>query len=229
MLDDAQEHLLGLMAWHKDAARDGREALLPAIIQHAESGEVLMLGYMNREALEQTLRERRVVFYSRSKARLWMKGEHSGHVLDLVAIRPDCDHDALLVSALPRGPTCHTGARSCFLQTDKDPPPPKIEGQELGFLLELERIIERRTREAPERSYTAKLLSEGPARIAQKVGEEGVEVALAAVTAETAKVVEESADLLFHLLVLLKTRSVALADVVAELAARHDKTRRHEG
>jgi phosphoribosyl-AMP cyclohydrolase / phosphoribosyl-ATP pyrophosphohydrolase len=191
------------------------DGLIPAIVQRADSGAVLMLGYMNAEALAATFERRRVVFYSRSKQRLWMKGETSGHVLDLVEIRTDCDRDALLVTARPNGPVCHVGTSTCFGDVA-----PSSEGK-LGFLATLESVIEQRVTENPEGSYTARLFAKGPKRIAQKVGEEGLEVALAAVAEGDDKVISESADLLYHLLVLLKSRGVSLANVVAELESRH--------
>lgn len=188
--------------------------LLPAVVQHADNGAVLMVGYMNAEALAQTFARRRVVFFSRSRQRLWMKGETSGHVLDLVEVRTDCDRDALLVSARPNGPVCHVGTATCF----GDEPGA---GGSLAFLGRLEGIIEQRIAENPEGSYTARLFAKGRRRIAQKVGEEGVEVALAAVAEGDDKVVSESADLLYHLLVLLKSRGMTLARVVTELESRH--------
>jgi phosphoribosyl-ATP pyrophosphohydrolase/phosphoribosyl-AMP cyclohydrolase len=193
---------------------DKGNGLLPAIVQDSTSGAVLMIGFMNRDALARTLAEERVVFFSRTKARLWMKGETSGHFLEVVDASVDCDRDAILVQARPRGPTCHTGAVSCFAT---EPAPNR---QALAFLAELETTIASRSTEQPESSYTAKLLAQGHHRIAQKVGEEGVEVALAAVGDDNKKVVSESADLVFHLLVLLKSRGLKLADVVGELATR---------
>jgi len=194
-----------------DFAKD--DGLLPAIVQHADSGAVLMLGYMNREALETTLVRGRVVFFSRSKGRLWEKGESSGNSLEVRALRADCDGDALLVTAQPRGPTCHRGMDSCFGDGS---------ASTLGFLSELEGVIEARKAAArPEKSHTAKLFAEGIRRIGQKVGEEAVEVALAGVAGSGEEVVAEAADLLYHLLVLLRCRGVAIADVVEELRARH--------
>lgn len=191
------------------------QGLLPAIVQHAESGAVLMLGYMNREALRATFERRRVVFFSRSKSRLWEKGETSGHVLELVDIRTDCDRDTLLVTATPRGPVCHTGTATCFGDE-------KItRAERLAFLGTLEDVIEHRIADRPEGSYTARLYAQGAKRIAQKVGEEGLEVALAAVAEPDDKVIAESADLLFHLLVLLKSRGVSLERIARELEARH--------
>jgi phosphoribosyl-ATP pyrophosphohydrolase/phosphoribosyl-AMP cyclohydrolase len=189
--------------------------LLPAIVQHADTGAVLMLGYMNPEALSATLERGRVVFWSRSKQRLWEKGETSGHTLQLVDAWPDCDRDALLLLARPLGPVCHTGTATCFGDG------PLTAAERLAFLGNLEHIIEQRITAGGESSYTARLFNEGTRRIAQKVGEEGVEVALAAVAAEDADLVNESADLLFHLAVLLRARGLSLRQVADELAARH--------
>ena len=191
------------------------DGLLPVVVQHAGSGAVLMLGYMNREALAETFARGRVVFFSRSKQRLWEKGETSGHTLDLAGIRTDCDRDTLLVTAWPRGPVCHVGTHTCFGDE------PATHAERLAFLSTLEGVIARRATEQPEASYTARLLSQGPKRIAQKVGEEGVEVALAALAEADDKVISESADLMFHLLVMLRSRGLSLERVVAELQARH--------
>jgi phosphoribosyl-ATP pyrophosphohydrolase/phosphoribosyl-AMP cyclohydrolase len=189
--------------------------LLPAIVQHADTGAVLMLGYMNAEALAATQARGRVVFYSRSRQTLWEKGETSGHTLNLVAIRTDCDADTLLVTARPVGPTCHEGTTTCFGDA-------AVTGAtRLGFLAQLADIIDQRITEAPDKSYTAELFAGGPQRLAQKVGEEGVEVALAAVGESDDKLVSESADLLFHLMVLLRSKRLGLDDVVKELASRH--------
>lgn len=188
--------------------------LLPAIIRHADTGAVLMLGYMNREALRETLTRRRVVFFSRSRQCLWEKGETSGHTLELTGVLTDCDRDTLLVTALPAGPVCHLGTASCF---GEDPPA----AGRLAFLGALESVIAQRIANRPEGSYTARLHAQGPRRIAQKVGEEGLEVALAAVSEADDKLVAESADLLYHLLLLLKSRGLRLEHVVAELESRH--------
>lgn len=196
-----------------DFAKGG--GLLPAIVQHAGSGAVLMLGYMNAEALRATLELRRVMFFSRSKQRLWEKGESSGNALELAEVRSDCDRDTLLVTAWPRGPVCHLGTRTCFGEE------PATAAERLSFLGALEQIIEQRIAERPEGSYTARLYSQGPKRIAQKVGEEGLEVALAAVGETDEKLIAEAADLLFHLLALLKSRNVPFAGVVTELENRH--------
>ncbi len=194
---------------------DKSDGLLPAIIQDADSGAVLMLGYMNAAALAATQARGRVVFFSRSRQTLWEKGETSGHTLIVEAIRTDCDADALLITARPKGPTCHEGTRTCFGDAAL------TAAARLGFLGELERTIEERRGESPDQSYTARLFAQGSSRMAQKVGEEGVEVALAAVSQTDDKLVSESADLLFHLTVLLRSRDLKLEDVVNELAARH--------
>jgi phosphoribosyl-ATP pyrophosphohydrolase/phosphoribosyl-AMP cyclohydrolase len=191
------------------------DGLVPAIVQDADSGAVLMLGYMNREALDATLARKRAVFYSRSKQRLWEKGETTGHTLDVLDVVADCDSDTLLVSARPRGPACHNGTLTCFGDE------PRSAAAGIAFLARLEGVIAQRATEKPESSYTAKLLDKGVARVAQKVGEEGVELALAGVGEPQDKVVEESADLLFHLLVLLRARGIKLLEVVEKLESRH--------
>ncbi len=200
-----------------DFAKGG--GLLPAVVQHAGSGAVLMLGYMNRDALFATLTRRRVVFFSRSKRRLWEKGESSGHFLELVQVLADCDRDTLLVTAQPRGSVCHLGAGSCFGQV------PLTRDDPMGFLATLEEIIGARMAMHPEGSYTAKLLASGWARIAQKVGEEGLEAALAGAGGSDHEVIEEAADLLYHLMVLLRARGLSLERVMAELRARHEGRR----
>lgn len=188
------------------------DGLLPAVVQHWLTGEVLMLGYMNAEALAATQASGKVTFWSRSKQRLWMKGESSGHVLALKSIRVDCDADTLLVQANPHGPTCHLGTSSCF---GEDARPP------LGFLAELDALVAERHAERPSGSYTTNLFEGGVRRIAQKVGEEGVESALAAVAQGDEELLGEAADLVFHLTVLLRARGLSLADAVAVLAKRH--------
>jgi phosphoribosyl-ATP pyrophosphohydrolase/phosphoribosyl-AMP cyclohydrolase len=188
--------------------------LLPAIVQHWRSGEVLMLGYMNAEALAQTQTSGHVTFYSRSKQRLWTKGESSGHVLNLKSIRIDCDADTLLIKADPHGPTCHTGTSSCFGDSVDVRPP-------LGFLAELDALVAKRHDERPEGSYTTTLFDGGIRRIAQKVGEEGVEMALAAVVQGDEALLGEAADLVFHLTVALRARGLSLGEVVGLLAERH--------
>src|ERR1700730_6442508 len=188
--------------------------LLPAIVQHAGSGAVLMLGYMNRDALLASLARQRVVFFSRSRQRLWEKGETSGQLLELAQIRADCDRDALLATAWPRGPVCHLGTASCF--GDAHTP-----GEALAFLDTLARVIGERMAARPEGSHPAPLAAAGAKRVAQKVGEEGLEVALAGAGGSDAEVVAEAADLLYHVLVLLRGRGLALERVIGELRARH--------
>lgn len=190
------------LAWDKQGG------LLPAIVQDAATLRVLMLGYMNREALGVTLASGRVTFYSRSKGRLWTKGESSGHVLELVSIEADCDADTLLVQAHPHGPTCHLQRASCFPAAPAD------------GLAELDALIAQRERERPQGSYTTKLFEDGVRRIAQKVGEEGVETALAAVAQDEAALLGEAADLLYHLTVLLRARGLSLQDARQVLQAR---------
>lgn len=191
------------LAWDKE------KGLLPAIVQDAATLRVLMLGYMDRAALETTLAEGKVTFYSRSRQRQWTKGEQSGHVLQLVSIEADCDNDTLLVLAHPQGPTCHLQRTSCFPDAPGD------------FLAELEALVAQRERERPAGSYTTRLFEGGVRAIAQKVGEEGVEAALAAVAQGDAELAGEAADLLYHTLVLLRARGLALADVVSVLRSRH--------
>jgi phosphoribosyl-ATP pyrophosphohydrolase/phosphoribosyl-AMP cyclohydrolase len=191
------------------------DGLLPAIVQDARSGRVLMLGYMNAAALRETLSSRRVHFYSRSREAMWLKGETSGHYLDVVQVSDDCDHDTILVLADPVGPTCHKGTESCFAQAAPS------EAQRLAYLPRLEATIAQRIADKPDGSYTARLYAQGPSRIAQKIGEEGVELALAAVSRDDSSVLAESADLLYHLLLLLKSRNLSIADAVRELESRH--------
>ena len=197
--------LIDRLDWNKG------DGLLPLIVQHTHDGRVLMLGYVNREALALTLKTREVHFWSRSKQRIWRKGESSGHVLTWISIAADCDHDTLLCQAVPAGPTCHRGSPSCFDGATPAHP----------WLNELEALIAARASADPTSSYVAKLLRETPARRAQKVGEEGVETALAAVSGDRERLCGEAADLLFHLLVLLKGSELTLADVVGTLARRH--------
>lgn len=191
-----------------DWAKGG--GFVPAIIQDARSLRVLMLGYMNREALDATLSSGFVTFYSRSKQRLWQKGETSGNALKLAGIALDCDKDTFLIAAEPQGPVCHTGARTCFGDA---------ETADLSVLAALAATIRARRASGDADSYTAKLFASGLTRIAQKVGEEGVETALAAAT-HGANLVEESADLLYHLLVLLEAADLELSDVLRVLLRR---------
>lgn len=185
------------------------DGLLPVVVQDASNLRVLMLGYMSREALDATLASRRVTFFSRSKQRLWTKGESSGHVLELVSIDVDCDNDTLLVQAHPHGPTCHLQRASCFPSARS------------AFLSDLDALVEQRERARPADSYTTRLFESGVRRIAQKVGEEGVETALAAVAQDETALLGESADLLYHLTVLLRARGLSLADAIEVLRARH--------
>jgi len=185
--------------------------LMPVIIQHAVSGEVLMLGYMNQEALAQTEQSGKVTFFSRTKQRLWTKGETSGNFLNVVSITPDCDNDTLLVLANPIGPTCHLGTSSCFAPAKHD----------WHFLYELEELLASRKTADPESSYTAKLYASGTKRIAQKVGEEGVETALAATVNDRFELKNEASDLVYHLLVLLQDQDLDLSAVIENLKQRH--------
>jgi len=196
-----------------DWAKGG--GLVPAIVQDARTARVLMLGYMSPESLQRTLESRRAVFFSRSRNQLWTKGESSGHYLDVVDVSVDCDDDTILVLAHPAGPTCHKGTASCFGEALMP------EASRLAFLASLEATIARRIAESPEGSYTARLYASGLGRIAQKVGEEGVETALAAVTRDDGALLGECADLLYHLLVLLKARNLSFDQVVQELGSRH--------
>jgi len=190
---------------------DFSKGLLPAIIQDDRSGRVLMLGYMNAEAFDQSLRDKRICFFSRSKNRLWVKGESSGNFLALVSWRTDCDADALLFRVNPTGPTCHTGSTSCFGALEEP----------FHFLEQLEKLIQSRKMQAVEGSYTNKLLASGIDRMAQKVGEEGVETVIAAKNDDLNKLHEEAADLLYHLLVLLAGKETSLEGVLAVLRQRH--------
>jgi phosphoribosyl-ATP pyrophosphohydrolase/phosphoribosyl-AMP cyclohydrolase len=190
------------------------DGLLPLIVQHAVSGKVLMQGYVNKDALQHTLASGDVTFYSRSKQRLWTKGESSGHTLKLQSLAADCDADSLLALALPLGPTCHVGTETCWHDQSANSP-------QLAFLTDLEQLIAQRKQADASSSYTASLFARGVKRIAQKVGEEGVETALAAMAGDTTELKNEAADLLFHLLVLLQHQEVALSDVIAVLQQRH--------
>ena len=192
---------------------DKGNGLVPAVVQHCDTGEVLMLGYMDAAAMEKTEETGLVTFFSRSKSRLWTKGETSGNTLNLVSMALDCDRDTLLVMARPKGPTCHTGSWTCF---GEEP------GPDLGFLGALQHIIDERANDDPKESYTAKLLNKGVLKTAQKVGEEGVETALAGAAESDEALLNEGADLVYHLMVLLKARGLSLKDVVATLKSRHN-------
>ncbi len=195
--------------WEKGAG------LIPAVVQHAQTALVLMLGYMDRAALQKTLDSGRVTFFSRTKQRLWTKGETSGNALLVVSIAADCDQDALLIQAEPSGPVCHKGTATCFGDA------PESSSPGLAFLEHLQGVIDRRIAERPEGSYTARLASEGPLRIAQKFGEEAQELMLAAVAQDDERVASEAADTIFHLLVLLRARKLTLNEVARELERRH--------
>ncbi|QJR82182.1 bifunctional phosphoribosyl-AMP cyclohydrolase/phosphoribosyl-ATP diphosphatase HisIE [Alteromonas pelagimontana] len=194
------------LAWEK------MEGLLPAVVQDAVSGKVLMQGYMNEEALSVTLSSGKVTFFSRSKQRLWQKGETSNNTLDLVEVGSDCDNDSLLVLANPNGPTCHTGSESCWANSQP---------AEFTFLADLERVLAARKNADPDSSYTASLYAKGIKRIAQKVGEEGVETALAATVQDKEELKNEAADLIYHLTVLLQASDMSLSDVIDVLKSRH--------
>ena len=191
---------------------DKGQGLVPAIVQNIDNGQILMLAYMDRAALAQTISSKKVTFFSRSKNRLWTKGETSGNWLDFISGEMDCDADTLLVQARPQGPSCHTGSVNCF----NDQPPSNI-----GFLDQLATLISERHTTMPENSYTTSLFAEGKALIAQKVGEEGVELALARMKDDRAEMANEAADLLFHMMVLLEDAGLSLADVISVLQNRH--------
>jgi len=193
--------------------------LIPAIIQDAITGRVLMLGWMNAESLALTQRSGEVWFYSRSRQELWHKGATSGNVLRVRELRVDCDNDTLLVRAEPAGPTCHTGRESCFWQNLEEQL--LLDAPSASFLDELAGIIQLRHNDMPAGSYTARLFRAGRHKIAQKVGEEGLEVALAGVVQNDDRLIDESADLLLHLLVLLNERNLSLDAVLGRLSERH--------
>ncbi|HAS6143044.1 TPA: bifunctional phosphoribosyl-AMP cyclohydrolase/phosphoribosyl-ATP diphosphatase HisIE [Vibrio vulnificus] len=190
------------------------DGLVPAIVQDFQSSKVLMMGYMNQDALAKTGETGQVTFFSRTKERLWTKGETSGNVLQLVNMSLDCDNDTLLVKVNPIGPTCHTGTTTCW---DGDPQ----EESQMVWLHQLEQLLAARKSAEPDSSYTASLYARGTKRISQKVGEEGVEVALAATSGDKAELVCESADLIYHLLVLLQDQGLSMNDVINKLKERH--------
>jgi phosphoribosyl-ATP pyrophosphohydrolase/phosphoribosyl-AMP cyclohydrolase len=189
------------------------DGLVPAIIQDARTRVVLMLGYMNQEALDQTLSSKKVTFFSRSKQRLWTKGEESGNYLKLVGLKEDCDQDTLLIHVIPQGPTCHKGTDSCWSEDNR---------ASYGFLTDLENIIaERQENATSANSYVASLFEKGINKIAQKVGEEAVEVVIEAKDSDKELFVDECADLLFHYLILLRAKGVDLETIVQKLEKRH--------
>ena len=196
------------LAWEK------MDNLLPAIIQDAATGSVLMQGFMNHEALTATLTTEKATFFSRSKQRLWMKGESSNNTLDVKQVLADCDKDCLLIAAEPNGPTCHLNTTSCF---------PEEQLSQQNFLSYLERFVDKRSKDPIEESYTARLLSRGTNKVAQKVGEEGVEVVIAALAETKEDFLGECADLFYHTLVLLKDQNIALSEVMEVLQQRHSK------
>lgn len=191
---------------------DKLNGLIPTIIQDSRTNKVLMLGFMNKEAYNKTLSEKLVTFYSRTKNRLWTKGEESGNFLDVVEIKEDCDQDTLLIKANPRGPVCHTGADTCFEESNSDV---------IDFIKYLQDLIERRKAEMPEGSYTTKLFKAGINKIAQKVGEEAVEIVIEAKDDNSDLFLNEAADLIFHLLVLLTAKGHRIEDVIKVLQSRH--------
>ena len=190
------------------------DKLVPAIVQDAETGTVLMLGFMNEQAVASTQETGRVTFYSRSRQRLWTKGETSGNYLDVVSIKADCDNDTLLIKAKPKGPICHTGAATCFGETNQRPANP------IDLLTELEGVIDDRRDQKPEDSYVAKLFEKGINKIAQKVGEEAVELVIEAKDNDDDKFKSEAADLLFHYLILLRAKDVSISGVIDVLKMR---------
>ena len=186
------------------------DSLLPVIVQDVVTLKVLMLGYMNREAFDRTVETGHVTFWSRTRHRLWTKGEMSGHYLELVEMYPDCDSDALLVKANPIGPTCHRGTTSCFDTPDSE-----------GFIRRLERIVGQRKEEMPENSYTTRLFIKGVKAISKKVGEEASEAIIEAVDGNRSRFIYEAGDLIFHLIVLCRQMGVSLSDLESELSFRH--------
>ena len=194
------------------------DGLLPVIIQDNQTAKVLMLGYMNAEAFNKTISENRVVFFSRSKQRLWMKGETSGNFLAVNEILPDCDQDCLLIKATPAGPVCHTGADTCFNENN---PHDNIQSTTDNFLNQLENIIAERKNNPTANSYTSSLFKEGLNKIAQKLGEEAVELVIEAKDQDDEKFLNEAADLMFHYIVLLRAKNHELNDVVKILETRH--------
>ena len=190
------------------------DGLVPAIIQDARTDKVLMLGFMNEEAYQRTVESKKVTFWSRSRQELWTKGETSGNYLNVVEILNDCDHDTLLVKAIPDGPTCHTGADTCWNETNEANP--------LYFLTELSDFIEKRHEEMPEGSYTTKLFSSGINKIAQKVGEEALETVIEATNGTNENLIYEAGDLLYHLIVMLTEKGLRMEDIAKELHRRHD-------
>lgn len=188
--------------------------LIPAIIQDNDTNKVLMLGYMNQDALAKTQEIGKVTFYSRTKERLWTKGEESGNFLNVVSIQEDCDRDTLLIKVNPVGPVCHTGDDTCFKEENKE---------DILFLKYLQHFIDKRYREMPEGSYTTSLFESGINRMAQKVGEEALESVIEACNGTDERLIYESADMLYHLIVLLTSKGLSIEDLARELQKRHKK------
>jgi phosphoribosyl-ATP pyrophosphohydrolase/phosphoribosyl-AMP cyclohydrolase len=186
--------------------------LVPAIIQDADTAKVLMLGFMNQEAYDKTLETGLVTFYSRTRQRLWTKGEESGNFLDVVSIKEDCDHDTLLIQVHPRGPVCHTGTDTCWGEENREP---------VMFLKELQKFIQKRHEEMPEGSYTTSLFQSGINKMAQKVGEEAVETIIEAANGTNDRLIYEGSDLLYHLIVMLTAKGLSIEDLARELEERH--------
>lgn len=192
---------------------DKMNGLIPAIIQDAVTSKVLMLGFMNKEAYDRTLETKKVTFFSRTRQKLWTKGEESGNFLHVVAVKEDCDHDTLLIEACPEGPVCHTGTDTCWGEKNEEP---------VMFLKQLQDFIDRRHEEMPEGSYTTSLFRAGVNKMAQKVGEEAVETVIEACNGTDERLIYEGADLLYHLIVLLTSKGYRIEDLVRELQVRHD-------
>lgn len=192
---------------------DKMDGLVPAVIQDDKTLKVLMLGFMNKEAYEKTLESGKVTFWSRTKGRLWTKGETSGNFLNVVSIQQDCDNDTLLIKANPVGPVCHTGADTCWNETNDNP---------IMFLSELQRFINKRHEEMPKGSYTTSLFESGCSRMAQKVGEEAIESVIEAMSGNNERLVYEAADMVYHLIVLLTSKGLSIEDIARELQERHD-------
>lgn len=189
--------------------------LIPAIIQDEHTQKVLMLGFMNKEAYEKTIKTGKVTFFSRTQNKLWTKGETSGHFLNVVSIKADCDNDTLLIKAVPEGPVCHTGTDTCWGEKNE---------QDVMFLKELQDFIDKRHAEMPEQSYTTSLFKSGVNKMAQKVGEEAVETVIEACNGTDERLVYEGADLLYHLIVLLTSKGYRIEDLARELKERHSET-----
>lgn len=192
---------------------DKMDGLIPAIIQDSRTLKVLMLGFMNKEAYDKTVETGKVTFWSRTKQRLWTKGETSGNTLTVVDIKADCDNDTLLIKAIPAGPVCHTGSDTCWDEKNQNP---------IMFLSELQRFIEKRHEEMPEGSYTTSLFKSGCGRMAQKVGEEAIESVIEAMANNNERLIYEASDMIYHLIVLLTSKGLKIEDLAQELQKRHD-------